>query len=104
MNEFDGFAEARRGGWLAMLRLASDAEPKPILNKGGDPELFPDELAATKAVLQHTFAYFNGRLVRDGVTASVGGRMDAKTAANLIFRKGKAIKVERAGDGRTSRP
>lgn len=104
MNEFDGFAEARRGGWLAMLRLASDAEPKPILNKGGAPELFPDELAATKAVLQHTFAYFNGRLVRDGVTASADGRVDAKVAANLIFRKGKAIKVERASDGRASRP
>lgn len=104
MNEFDGFAEARRGGWLAMLRLASDAEPKPILNKGGAPELFPNELEATKAVLQHTFAYFNGRLVRDGATATFNYRSDAKTAANLIFKKGRAIKVERAGDGRISRP
>lgn len=104
MNEFDGFAEARRGGWFAMLRLASDAEPKPILNKGGDPELFPDELTATKAVLQHTFAYFNGRLVREGAISCIGGQAGVKAAANLIFKKGRAIKVERSGGRRVSRP
>lgn len=97
MNQFDGFAKARRGGWFAMLRLARDAEPKPLLDSGGVPLIFPDELAATKAVLQHTFAYFNGHLVRDGEVARAGDRAGARAAANLVFRKGRAIKVERAG-------
>ncbi|MCV9960771.1 hypothetical protein OIU34_02565 [Pararhizobium sp. BT-229] len=97
MNEFDGFAEPRRGGWWAMLRLARDAEAKPLLDKGGEPKVFGDELAATKAILEHTFKYFNGHLVRDGELAGLGDRVAARATANLVFRKGKAIKVERAG-------
>lgn len=80
-----------------MVRLARDGELKPLLNKGGSPMLFLDELAATKAVLEHTFAYFNGRLVRDGEFARGGNRSSAKAAAAMVFRKGRAIKVERVG-------
>lgn len=97
MNEFSGFARPARGGWLAMLRLARDGEAKPLLDKGGSPLIFADELSATKAVLQHAFAYFNGHLVRDGAVVGEGDLAGARAAANLVFSKGRVIKVERVG-------
>lgn len=95
MNEFSGFAVRRRGGWHAMLRLARDGEPKPLLDKGGEPQIFPTELAATKAALSHVLAYFNGRLVSSGEIA--GGSLKAAriAGAEKLFRKGKAIEVAR---------
>lgn len=63
MNEFSGYATQRGGGWWAMTRFARDAKPNPVLGDGGKPIVFPDELSATKAALQHVLAYFNGRLV-----------------------------------------
>ena len=99
MNEFSGFAVRRRGGWHAMLRLARDGAPKPLLDKGGDPRLFPDELAATKAVLLHVLAYFNGHLVSSGEIA--GGSLKAArlASADKLFRKGKVVEVQRIGGG-----
>lgn len=104
MNDFDWRTVRRGDKWHAMLRLARDGELKPLLNKGGSPIMFVDELAAMRAVLEHTFAYFNGHLVRDGEFAVAGDRAGARSAAKLPFRKGKAIKVERAGARRAARP
>lgn len=103
MNDFDGRAVPHGKNWCAMLRLARDGELKPLLNKGGSPILFVTELAATKALLEHTFAYFNGRLVRDGEVATAGDRAGAHAAAHLLFRKGKVITVERSGARRAAR-
>lgn len=78
-----------------MLRLARDGAPKPLLDKGGEPQIFPTELAATKAALSHVLAYFNGHLVSSGEIAG-GSMKDARIArAEKLFRKGKAIEVER---------
>ncbi|UDF29343.1 UNVERIFIED_ORG: hypothetical protein LHK14_17795 [Roseateles sp. XES5] len=104
MNHFDGRAERRGDNWYAMLRLAGDGELKPLLNKRGSPIAFVDEIAAMRAVLAHTFAYFNGHLVRDGEFAGAGERAGARAAAQLLFRKGKAIKVERSRARRAARP
>ncbi|MBX4884003.1 hypothetical protein HJA90_10455 [Rhizobium bangladeshense] len=101
MNEFQGFAEPTKGGnWKAMLRLARDGKAKPLLNKKGRPKVFVDELSATKAVLEHFIAYFNGHLVSSGEIA--GGTMrDARRAsAERLFRKGcKVIEVRRVRSG-----
>lgn len=95
MNEFDGFAHpVRGGGWRAMLRFARDAKPKPLLDKGGKPIWYEDEVTATKAVLAHVLAYFNGHLVCSGEIA--GGSIKAakfEKADKLLFRKGKVIPV-----------
>lgn len=95
MNDFDGFAEARRGGWWAMIRFARDAEPKPLLGSGGDPILYTDELSATRAALQNVLAYFNGHLVRSGEIA--GGNIKTakfEKAERLLFRNGRPIPVQ----------
>ena len=95
MNNFEGFAERRGGGWYAMLRFASDGQAGPVLGNGGDPIIYEDELTATKAALAHVLAYFNGHLVRSGEIAG-GSIKEAKfeKAERLLFRKGRAIKVE----------
>jgi len=94
MNEFQGFAEPRRGGWFAMLRFASDGQAEPVLGAGGDPILYADELSATKAALAHVLAYFNGHLVASREIA--GGSIKAaniENAERLLFRKGRPIPV-----------
>jgi hypothetical protein len=105
MNEYQGFAkETRSGQWKAMLRLARDGKAKPLLNKGGSPIMFVDELSATKAVLEHVFAYFNGNLVCSGEIN--GGNIKVarrEKAERLLFLGGgKTIEVRkvRSGDHR----
>jgi hypothetical protein len=97
MNEFAGYAVEKRGGWWAMLRLARDAKPRPIMGEGDTPVVFPDELSATKAVLRHFVAYFNGNLVASREIAG-GSIKDARRArAERLFRNGKEIEVEQEG-------
>lgn len=95
MNNFEGFAERRSGGWYAMLRFASDGEAQPLLGSGGDPIVYGDELTATKAALANVLAYFNGHLVRSGEIAG-GSIKDAKIqkAERQLFRNERVIKVE----------
>lgn len=64
MNEFDGYALKRGLGWWAMLRLARDARPQPLMEKGAKPCVFQSEGEAWKAVAQHAFAYMNGTEIR----------------------------------------
>lgn len=78
-----------------MLRLARDGGAKPLLDKGGEPRLFPDELAATRAVLSHVLAYFNGHLVSSGEIAGGSLRAARIAGAEKLFRKGKVVEVQR---------
>ena len=112
MNGFEAKAEHRRGGWLAMVRFARDAELKPIVGKRGKEILYADELAATKAALAHVLAYFNGHLVasREIMSPRAAILADAESVFNLespateekivrlddrLIRKGKVIPVQR---------
>ena len=96
MNEFSGYAHPIRGGWWAMTRFARDAKPKPLLGKGEKPLVFPDELSATKAALQHVLAYFNGHLVCSGEIKGGSIRDARKAKAEKLFRGGgKTVAVER---------
>ncbi len=101
MNEFDGFAKPTRGGnWKAMLRFARDAKAKPLLNKGGSPIMFVDELSATKAALEHILAYFNGNLVSSGEIAGSTIRVARRESAERLFCKGgKIVEVRRVRSG-----
>lgn len=89
MNEFAGFATPRGGGWWAMTRFARDAKPQPILGDGGAPIVFEDELSATKAVLRHTLAYFNGNLVCSREIAGASIRDVKRAAAEKHFLKNR---------------
>lgn len=88
---------------MGMVRLAADGEAKPILQKGGKPKIFPEEVDALRAILRHVVSYMNGHFVRDG---EVAGR--AKLEADALFPKlvkqkgrSRAIRVEkRKGTGR----
>ncbi len=100
MNEFDGYAAQRRGGWWAMLRFARDGECKPLLGSGGEPILYTDELTATKAALRHVLAYFNGHLVSSIEIAGADVQaLKFENANRLLFRKGKVIPVQRMKGG-----
>lgn len=89
------------GGFWAMIRLARDARPKPIMDKGERPVIYPTELEAQKACTKHLLAYFNGDLRRDGKTISA--RLSAAealfpglTKPTLVRQKGSSrfTKVE----------
>lgn len=64
MNQFAGYAHRVPLGWWAMLRLARDARPQPLMSKGAKPSVFQTEGEAWKAVAQHAFAYMNGTEIR----------------------------------------
>ncbi|TLX12124.1 hypothetical protein [Rhizobium sp. MHM7A] len=88
MNEFAGYAHPIPGGrWWAMTRFARDSRPKPIMAEGDKPLVFPDELSATKAVLQHTLAYFNGHLVASREIAGSSVKETRRAAADRLFQK-----------------
>ena len=99
MNNIEGYAKAVYRGFHAMVRTAGDGEAKPIMGKGGEPEVFATEIEAVKAVNIHLLRYFNGHLVRDGEVAG-----QTKAEANAVFKgplkqKGKTrvIKVSYRG-------
>ncbi len=46
MNEFAGFTKPVIGGHWAMLRFARDGHPKPIMEGGEKPKVFPTEIEA----------------------------------------------------------
>lgn len=102
MNEFQAFTKRVMGGFEGYLRIPSDGSAKPILTKGGKPQVFPTELQALASVTDHLVRYVNGHLYRDGAVA--GGAMAAAealftpkdTPPKVIRQRGKSrhIKVE----------
>lgn len=84
MNDFDAFPRRIAGGqYLAMLRLAHEAEASPILQKGGKPHICENEAAAYKLITDHLLRFLRGHLVREG---EIAGQTVAN--ANAAFRVG----------------
>lgn len=84
MNDFEAFARPIAGGqYIAMLRLAHEAEASPILKKGGKPHICPNEGAAYKLITEHLLRFLRGNLVREG---EIAGQTAA--AANAAFKVG----------------
>lgn len=85
-----------------MLRTARDGHAKPILTKGGKPEIFSSECDALKAVIQHLVRYINGNLVRDGEMAGTSLAAAEAIFKPVIKQKGKTrrISVSHKGKGR----
>lgn len=82
MNQFDYDARpVAGGGYHAMLRTAADGELKPIIGKGGYPQVYRSRDAALQSVLEHLCRYVNGHLVRDG---EIAGQTEA--AAEALFK------------------
>lgn len=77
-----------------MVRFAQHGRPNPILCKGGAPIVYPTEIEATQEALKHLLAYMNSDYLRIGETAS-SKVSEAEKAFGTIFKKGKAIQVER---------
>ncbi|MBB2699792.1 UNVERIFIED_ORG: hypothetical protein GGI66_004486 [Rhizobium esperanzae] len=99
MNRFSAYPQPVPGGFRCMMRFARDARPKPLMAEGDRPQVFPDELAATKAALHHVLAYLNGNLVCSGEIEG-GSVKEAKFAAadRKLFRGGgKIVEVETKG-------
>lgn len=106
MNKFDAYTSpVTGGGFHAMLRLASDAEARPVLDKLGRPTVFKEESEALRSMLLHLVRYINGHLVRDGEVA--GATLEeADSHFNQVLRqKGKTriISVSYKGRGRACR-
>ncbi|WP_172730186.1 hypothetical protein [Neorhizobium tomejilense] len=99
MNEFSGYAHPVRGGWWAMTRFARDAKPKPLMEYSERPMVFPDELSATKAVLRHTLAYFNGNLVSSREIAGSSIRDTRRASAEKLFHQRKMVADGAVGAG-----
>lgn len=94
MNCFSGYVREVPNGYWAMLRFARDGKPKPVMGEGDKPIVYPTKLAATEAALKHLLAYMNGDYLRIGEKAQ-GACSEAEKAFGTIFKKGKAILVER---------
>ncbi|MCJ8521835.1 hypothetical protein ABID21_005006 [Pseudorhizobium tarimense] len=58
--------------------------------------MFPDELSATKAALQHVLAYFNGHLVCSHEIEGGSIKQAKRKAAEKLFRGGRATELERS--------
>lgn len=103
MNQYEAFAKKMAdGSALAMMRLDSEGEAKPIMRPGGKPEVFPDEASANAALLKNLLAYFNGHMVRDG---EIAGRTQKAIEAQFTTptRRPKMITVEYKGKRRAQR-
>lgn len=84
MNDFEAFPRRIAGGhYLAMLRLAHEAEASPILKKGGKPHICETEGAAYKLITDHLLRFLRGNLVREG---EIAGQTAAE--ANAVFKVG----------------
>lgn len=94
MNCYAGYTRPLPGGgYWAMLRLARDAKPCPVLGDGGAPVIYPTECEAWKAVAQHLAGYLNGNMRRDGATL---GEMDAdidRVFANFAKQRGRDRRI-----------
>ena len=77
-----------------MTRFARDGKPKPVMGEGDKPIVYPTKLEATEEALKHLLAYMNNEYLRIGETAS-SKVSEAEKAFGTIFKKGKAIQVER---------
>ena len=96
MNKFSAYSQPVPGGFRCMIRFARDAKPKPLMAEGDKPQVFPDELAATKAALHHVLAYFNGNLICSGEIAGGSIKEARRVAADRLFTGGgKTVDVER---------
>ena len=76
-----------------MLRFARDGHPKPIMDEGGKPHVFPTALEAQEAVTKHLLAYMNGDYQRWGETLSTA-HSEAEALFPTLRPKAKVI-VER---------
>ncbi len=82
MNDVQAFPHPVPGGqYVAMLRLAHEAEASPIKGKGGTTRYFPTKGAAYEAITEQLLRYMRGNYVRDG---EVAGRTAAE--ANAVFK------------------
>lgn len=102
MNEFGFKVERYTAGHKAFLRLANDAEAKPILDSGGKPRVFPTEAAALRAIAHNLCRYVNGHLLRDGEICGKTKRDADAIFPTLVKQKGreKRIQVVRAKGSR----
>lgn len=103
MNQFDAFPRAITNGYHVMIRLARDGEPKPILTKGGHPQVFRSEAEAWAACTRHLLAYLNFPILGGEIA---GGSLEAARVerAERLFRKGKVVEVQRIGTRSEARP
>lgn len=94
MNHFAAYVQEIPRGYRVMTRFARDGKPKPVLGEGGAPIVYGTKLEATEEALKHLLAYMNNEYLRIGETAS-STRSEAEKTFGTIFKKGKAIQVER---------
>lgn len=83
MNCFKAFAHKTPNGWQVFMRLARDANAKPLLGKNKQVCIFKSELDAQREVNRHLLAYLNGDYQRYGKRAN----NDVRKAAEKLFSK-----------------
>lgn len=92
MNGYAGYALKRGLGWWAMIRLARNARPEPLMAKGAKPCVFQTEGEAWKAVALHAFAFMNGTEIRG---ERFDGSSSYKDDIDRTFFKTRPVEVER---------
>lgn len=103
MNQFETYTQRVIGGYRAFLRTPADAFAKPIMSKGGRPELFPNKLAAVEAVMLHLVRYVNGHLYRHGEVAGETAATADAAFNQILKQKGKTRVITVAYRGKSSR-
>ncbi|QYM73242.1 HNH endonuclease [Pseudochrobactrum sp. Wa41.01b-1] len=78
-------------------------QAKPIMSKGGRPELFPNKLAAVEAVMLHLVRYVNGHLYRHGEVAGETAATADAAFNQVLKQKGKTRVITVAYRGKSSR-
>lgn len=88
MNDYHAFPKQLSGGqYIAMLQLAHEAEARPLLQKGGRPQVFATKESCLQALMDHLLRVLRGHLVRDG---EIAGQTAAEAQAAFKVVKQRA--------------
>jgi hypothetical protein len=99
MNQFNAFAHKHHSGqFIAYVRFDRDGSAKPVLDRGGKPLVFLEELHALQAAVTHLLRYINGHFVRDGevLPAAVAADSHFKPQFRKARKNGKRKARRRA--------
>lgn len=83
MNGYSAYPVKRGLGWWCMLRLARDARPHPVMEKGDKPKVFETAGEAWAEATKHLLAFMNGHEIRG---ERFDGHSTAKSRAELLFK------------------
>lgn len=96
MNGYSAYPVKRGLGWWCMLRLARDARPHPVMEKGAKPKVFNTAGEAWEEAAKHLLAFMNGHEIRG---ERFDGRSTYRDEVDRVFFQPRTADGERKAVG-----